>query len=91
MVDTIMEEFGHIDVLVNNAGIVYDRSFEEITIEEFRKTLDVNVIGAFITSREVAKYMKQGSSIINVSSTSGTKVLSPENLDYNVSKKAYSV
>lgn len=85
MVSTIINEFGHIDVLVNNAGIVYDRSFDDITIEEFRRTLDVNVIGAFIISREVLKYMKKGT-IVNVSSTNGTKVLSPENLDYNVSK-----
>lgn len=51
MVEQIIDEFGHIDVLVNNAGIVYDRSFEEITIDEFKKTLEVNVIGAFITSK----------------------------------------
>ena len=73
-------------VLVNNAGIVYDRSFEDIRIEEFEKTLKVNVIGAFIVSREVSKYMKPGSAIINVSSTNGTKTISPECLDYNISK-----
>ena len=86
MILSIINEFGRIDVLVNNAGIVYDRSFEEITIEEFEKTLKVNVIGAFIVSREVAKYMKKGSSIINISSTNGTKTISPECLDYNISK-----
>ena len=86
MVSSIINEFGKIDVLVNNAGIVYDRSFEEITIEEFEKTLKVNVIGAFIVAREVAKYMKKGSAIINVSSTNGTKTISPECLDYNISK-----
>jgi len=85
MVKEIIKEFGHIDVLVNNAGIVYDRSFENITVEEFKKTLETNVIGAFITSREVAKYMKKGT-IINVSSTNGTKTISPECLDYNISK-----
>ena len=86
MISQIIEKFGRIDVLVNNAGIVFDRSFEKITIEEFEKTLKVNVIGAFIVAREVSKYMKKGSSIVNVSSTSGTKVISPENLDYNISK-----
>lgn len=85
MVKQVIDEFGNIDVLVNNAGIVYDRSFEEITVEEFKRTLEVNVIGAFIVSREVSKYMKKGS-IVNVSSTSGTKVMSPECLDYNISK-----
>ena len=86
MVDTIIKEFGKIDVLVNNAGIVFDRNFEDITIDEFKRTLEVNVIGAFIVSREVSKHMKSGSTIVNVSSTNGTKTISPECLDYNVSK-----
>ena len=86
MVSTIIKYFDSIDVLVNNAGIVFDRSFDDITVEEFEKTLKVNVIGAFIVSREVSKYMKNGSAIINVSSTNGTKTISPECLDYNISK-----
>lgn len=86
MINTIMNEFDRIDVLVNNAGIVYDRNFDEITIDEFKRTLEVNVLGAFIVSREVSKYMKKGSSIVNVSSTNGTKTISPECLDYNISK-----
>ena len=85
LVLTVIKEYGQIDVLVNNAGIVYDRSFDEITVEEFEKTLKVNVIGAFLVSREVSKYMKNGS-IVNVSSTNGTKTISPECLDYNISK-----
>ncbi len=86
MVSATIKEFGSIDVLVNCAGIVYDRNFEEITVAEFKRTLEVNVIGTFIVAREVAKYMKKGSSIINISSNSGTKAVSPECLDYNVSK-----
>lgn len=86
MISTILSEFGNIDVLVNNAGIVYDRSFEKIKIEEFEKTLKTNVIGAFVVAREVSKYMKNGGAIVNVSSTNGTKTISPECLDYNISK-----
>lgn len=86
MINSIIKEFGRIDVLVNNAGIVYDRDFADITIDEFKRTLEVNVLGAFIVSREASKYMKKGSSIINVSSTNGTKTISPECLDYNISK-----
>ena len=86
MIDEIIEKFGRLDAVVNNAGIVWDRSFDEITIEEFRRTLDVNVIGAFIVSREASKYLKSGATIVNVSSTNGTKTISPECLDYNISK-----
>ena len=86
MIDYVIKEFGRIDALVNNAGIVYDRDFDEITVDEFKRTLEVNVLGAFIVSREVSKYMKKGSAIVNVSSTNGTKTISPECLDYNISK-----
>ena len=86
MMQQIFAKFGRIDAVVNNAGIVWDRDFDNITIEEFRRTLDVNVIGPFIVSREAKKYMKSGATIVNVSSTNGTKTISPECLDYNVSK-----
>lgn len=85
MVEEIISTFGHIDALVNNAGIAYDRDFNDITIEEFERTLKVNVIGPFIVSREVTKHMKKGT-IVNISSTNGTKTISPECLDYNISK-----
>ena len=86
MITNTLNEFGRVDVLVNNAGIVYDRDFKDIKVEEFKRTLEVNVIGAFIVAREVSQYMKKGSSIVNVSSTNGTKTISPECLDYNISK-----
>lgn len=86
MTEQIVARFGKIDTLVNNAGIVYDRDFENITVTEFMKTLSINTLGAFVVSREVAKHMPKDSAIINVSSTNGTKTISPECLDYNISK-----
>ena len=86
MINIVVSEYDKIDTLVNNAGIVFDRNFEDIKIDEFKRTLDVNVIGAFIVARECAKHMKKGSTIVNVSSTNGTKTISPECLDYNISK-----
>ena len=74
MIASIIKEFGRLDVLINNAGIAYDRNFDEITVDEFKRTLEVNVLGAFIVSREAAKYMKKDSAIVNVSSTNGTKI-----------------
>ncbi len=86
MISKIKNNFSKLDVVVNNAGIVYDRNFDEITVEEFQKTLSVNVIGAFIVAREARKIMPDGSVIVNVSSINGTKTVSPECLDYNISK-----
>lgn len=86
MISVVKQNFNKIDVLVNNAGIVYDRAFEDIKISEFERTLKVNVIGAFIVVKEIYKIMPKGSSIVNVSSTNGTKTISPECLDYNISK-----
>ena len=82
----IIDRFGKIDVLVNCAGIVFDRDIYKATVSEFENTIRVNILGAFIVSREVSKYMGKGSSIINVSSTNGTKVIAPESIDYNISK-----
>lgn len=86
MVAQIVATFGRIDVLVNNAGIVYDRNFDEIAPAEFMEVLRVNTLGVFIVAREAAKHMPKGSAIVNVSSTNGTKTISPECLDYNISK-----
>ena len=85
MIATIVNKWGKIDALVNNAGIVYDRPFADITIDEFKETLNVDVIGAFIVSKAVYPYMNNGA-IVNISSTNGTTTVSPECLDYNVAK-----
>ncbi len=86
MFSFIKKEFGRIDVVVNNAGIVFDRDFDEITVEQFKRTLDVNLLGAFLVSRYARPLMRAGGAIVNVSSTNGTKTISPECLDYNISK-----
>ena len=81
-----IEKYGKIDVLVNCAGIVFDREINKVTVPEFENTLKVNVIGAFLMAREAVKYMPEGGSIINISSTNGTKTIAPESIDYNISK-----
>lgn len=86
LITKTIEKFNKIDVLVNCAGIVFDREIDKVTIPEFENTIRVNVVGAFLMSREAAKYMPKGSSIINISSTNGTKVVAPESIDYNISK-----
>lgn len=88
MVEKTIEIFGHIDVLVNNAGIAIDTTFEDKTVENFRRILDVNLIGTFLVSKYVSNYMlkeKKGS-IINISSTNGIDTYYPYSLDYDASK-----
>ena len=87
MMADIGKKCGRIQALVYNAGIVYDRSFQDIQVDEFKQTLNVDVLGAFIVSRAAAPYLRGGgASIVNVSSTNGTKTVSPECLDYNIAK-----
>lgn len=66
-------EFGGVDVLVNNAGIIRVKPFVETSLEEFRKVLDTNLVGAFLGMQAVVETMKArgGGSIVNFSSVQG--------------------
>lgn len=88
MIETIIKTFGHIDVLINNAGIAIDQTFEDKTEQEWKTVLNVNLIGPFLTSKEVSKYMLQQKKgkIINVASTNGIDTIYPESMDYDASK-----
>ena len=85
MVDDIVNQFGSIDVLVNNAGIANDTLPFEKNIDEFKRVLDVNLIGTYLASKYVSKYMKKGS-IINVGSNTAINAYYPYSLDYDASK-----
>jgi NAD(P)-dependent dehydrogenase (short-subunit alcohol dehydrogenase family) len=87
MVGTVMDEFGRIDVLVNNAGISAIVPAEETTLEEWNRTLAVNLTGPFLMCREFGKVMLEGGSgsIVNVSSVAGLLGIS-DRAAYNASK-----
>jgi len=88
MIQQTINKFGKIDILVNNAGIVFDVPFFERTVEQWKQTLDVNLLGTFLCSKYASEQMlkKDGGKIINISSTNGIDSFSPESMDYDASK-----
>lgn len=74
LVDTCVEQFGGIDVMVNNAGIVRDRTLLKMSDEDFDEVIAVDLRGPFICTREAAKAMREqesGGHIIHITSASG--------------------
>jgi NAD(P)-dependent dehydrogenase (short-subunit alcohol dehydrogenase family) len=89
MTDEILRKLGRIDVLFNNAGISQWVNIEEMSLEDWRRIMSVNLDSVFIVSKAVGKVMiKQGKgSIVNTSSMSGVIVNTPQSqAAYNVSK-----
>ena len=88
MVDKVISKFGNIDVLVNNASIAIDSDFISKDSNSFNEILNTNLVGTFLVSKEVSKYMKDNRSgvIINVSSTNGIDSMYVESLEYDASK-----
>jgi NAD(P)-dependent dehydrogenase (short-subunit alcohol dehydrogenase family) len=84
-----VEEFGGVDVLVNNAGIGLFKSVEETSVEEFRAVLETNLFGVFYGCRAVIPELKRrgGGYIINISSLAGANP-HPKMAAYNASKFA---
>ena len=88
MINKIYKEFGHLDILVNNASIDSDQDFELKTKDEFMKTLEVNLVGTYLLSKKIGLKMqkRKTGTIINISSTNGIDTTYPESIDYDASK-----
>ena len=89
MTKAIMDEFGRIDVLVNNAGITRDTLLLRMTEEDFDSVLNVNTKGAFCTMKNIVPIMmkQKGGRIINISSVVGV-VGNAGQVNYSASKAA---
>ena len=88
MINTITDHFGGIDILVNNASVSRDSLLLDKNIKEFKRVLDVNLIGTYLCSKYAGKVMlnqKRGK-IINISSTNAIDTYYPESCDYDASK-----
>jgi 3-oxoacyl-[acyl-carrier protein] reductase len=87
MFDAAIAQYGKIDVLVNNAGIMITKLLKDTTDEDFTRQFDINVRGTFNTLREAAAKLADGGSIINFSSTT-TRVMMPTYSTYVATKGA---
>ncbi len=85
MIEQIKKEQGHLDIIVNNAGIAKDSLVEDKTKESFTTVLQTNLIGPFLVCKYGRKIMKKGN-IINISSNTGIDAYYPYGLDYDASK-----
>ena len=90
-VEKTVATFGKLDVLVNNAGTAIPKTFEETTIEEMDRLLNINVRGVFITTQAALKHMKRGGRIVTIGSCLGERVMTPGLVPYSATKGAVKI
>ncbi|NRC54718.1 3-oxoacyl-ACP reductase FabG [Mesorhizobium sediminum] len=87
-VEKAAKTFGGLDILVNSAGIYEEASIDELTLEDFDRTLDVNLRAAFIASRAAVDHMPDGGRIVAIGSNLAVRVPFPGISLYAMSKSA---
>ena len=83
--------FGSLDILVNNAGTAIPKLFEETTIEDFDRLLNLNVRSVLITTQAALKHMNHGGRIINIGSCVGERDMTPGLAVYSATKASRQV
>ena len=87
-VEKAVATFGKLDILVNNAGTAIPKPFEETTLEDMDRMVDINLRGVFITTQTALKHMHEGGRIIMIGSCVGERVAAPGLVAYAATKGA---
>jgi 3-oxoacyl-[acyl-carrier protein] reductase len=87
-VEKTVATFGRLDILVNNAGIAIPMRFEETTLEDLDRVIDINVRGTFVATQAALKRMKSGGRIIMIGSCVGERIMTPGLVAYSATKGA---
>jgi len=87
-INSVADRFGRLDILVNSAGVLHLGPTEQFSLEDFDKTIAINVRAVFVASQAAAAHMKEGGRIINIGSTNAQRMPFAGGAVYAMSKSA---